>query len=92
MKIAFGTDAGVSPHGDNAKEFGFMHEMGMPIMETIQAATVTNANLLGMSNELGQLKEGFLADIVAVDEDPTKNVATLENVAFVMKEGVIYKE
>lgn len=92
VNIAFGTDAGVSPHGANGKEFGFMHEMGMPIMETIQSATVTNANLLGMSNELGQLKEGFLADIVAVDEDPTKNVATLESVVFVMKDGVIYKE
>lgn len=92
VQIAFGTDAGVSPHGANGKEFGFMHEMGMPIMETIQAATVTNADLLGMSNELGQLKEGFIADIVAVDEDPTKNVATLENVVFVMKEGVVYKK
>lgn len=92
VPIAFGTDAGVSPHGENGKEFGFMHEMGMPIMETIQSATVTNADLLGMSKELGQLKEGFLADIVAVDEDPTKNVATLENAIFVMKEGVVYKQ
>lgn len=92
VNIAFGTDAGVSPHGANGKEFGFMHEMGMPIMETIQSATVTNADLLGMSNELGQLKEGFLADIVAVEEDPTKNVSTLENVVFVMKHGVVYTE
>lgn len=92
VSIAFGTDAGVSPHGDNGKEFGFMHEAGMPIMETIQAATTTNAELLGMENELGQLKAGFLADIVAVDEDPTKNVSTLEKAIFVMKEGVVYKE
>ncbi|QCX01278.1 amidohydrolase family protein [Aggregatimonas sangjinii] len=92
VPIAFGTDAGVSPHGENGKEFGFMHEAGMPIMKTIQAATVTNAGLLDMANELGQLKVGFLADIVAVAEDPTKNVATLENVVFVMKEGIIYKE
>ena len=92
VPIAFGTDAGVSPHGDNGKEFGFMHEMGMPIMETIQSATLTNAELLDVANELGQLKEGFLADIVAVEEDPTKNVATLENVVFVMKEGVVYKK
>lgn len=92
VPIAFGTDAGVSPHGENGKEFGFMHEAGMPIMETIQAATVTNAGLLGMANELGQLKEGFIADIVAVDEDPTKNVNTLENAVFVMKEGVVYKQ
>lgn len=92
VSIAFGTDAGVSPHGDNGKEFGFMHEAGMPIMETIQAATTTNAELLGMENELGQLKAGFFADIVAVDEDPTKNVSTLEKAAFVMKEGLIFKE
>lgn len=92
VPIAFGTDAGVSPHGDNAKEFGFMHEAGMPIFETIQAATVTNANLLGMTNELGQLKEGFLADIIAVDEDPLKNVSTLEHVVFVMKNGIVYKK
>ncbi|MFS4445269.1 amidohydrolase family protein [Maribacter sp. 2307UL18-2] len=92
VPIAFGTDAGVSPHGENGKEFGFMHEAGMPIMKTIQAATTTNAELLGMKNELGQLKAGFLADIVAVDEDPTKNVATLEKAIFVMKEGVVYKE
>lgn len=92
VSIAFGTDAGVSPHGDNGKEFGFMNEAGMPIMETIQAATTTNAKLLGMENELGQLKAGFIADIVAVDEDPTKNVSTMENAVFVMKEGVVYKE
>ena len=92
VPIAFGTDAGVSPHGENGKEFGFMHEAGMPIIETIQSATVTNAMLLGMSDELGQLKAGFLADIVAVEEDPTKNVKTLENVVFVMKEGIVYKE
>lgn len=92
VSIAFGTDAGVSPHGENGKEFGFMHEAGMPIMETIQSATTTNAKLLGMEKELGQLKSGFIADIVAVDEDPAKNVNTLEKVVFVMKEGVVYKE
>jgi len=92
VPIAFGTDAGVSPHGENGKEFGFMHEAGMPIIETIQSATVTNANLLGMANELGQLNEGFFADIIAVDEDPLKNVNTLENVIFVMKNGIVYKE
>jgi len=92
VPIAFGTDAGVSPHGENGKEFGFMHEAGMPIMKTIQAATIVNADLLGMSEELGKLKAGFIADIVAVDEDPTKNVTTLENAVFVMKEGIIYKQ
>ncbi len=92
VPIAFGTDAGVSPHGENGKEFGFMNEVGMPVMEAIQSATVTNASLLGMSNELGQLREGFFADIVAVNEDPVKNVSTLENVIFVMKNGIVYKQ
>ena len=90
--IAFGTDAGVYQHGQNGKEFGFMVEAGMPAMETIQSATVTNAKILGMEDQLGQLKVGFLADIVAVDEDPTKNISTMENVVFVMKNGKIYKQ
>lgn len=91
VPIAFGTDAGVFPHGLNAKEFGYMVEVGMPLMEALKSATVTNAKLLGMGGELGQLKEGFIADIIAVEEHPEKNVATLEKVVFVMKEGVVYK-
>ncbi|WP_411030015.1 amidohydrolase family protein [Spongiimicrobium sp. 3-5] len=91
VPIAFGTDAGVFPHGLNAKEFGYMVEVGMPIMEALASATITNAQLLGMEAELGQLKGGFLADIVAVDESPKTNVATLENVMFVMKNGKVYK-
>jgi imidazolonepropionase-like amidohydrolase len=90
--IAFGTDAGVFMHGNNGKEFGFMVEAGMPAMETIQSATITNAQLLKMSNEIGQIKKGFFADIIAVDEDPTKNIATMEKVIFVMKNGVVYKQ
>ena len=89
--IAFGTDAGVFKHGNNGKEFGFMVEAGMPAMETIQSATVTNAMLLNMESEIGQIKKGFYADIIAVDEDPTKNIATMENVVFVMKDGKVYK-
>ena len=92
VPIAFGTDAGVFPHGENAKEFGHMVDAGMPLMEALQAATITNARLLEMQDQLGQLKAGFLADIIAVDEDPTQNVSTLENVTFVMKDGVIYKQ
>lgn len=91
VPIAFGTDAGVFPHGLNAKEFGYMVEVGMPIIEALQSATITNADLLGVKEELGQIKSGFLADIVAVEENPLKNVATLENVVFVMKNGVVYK-
>ena len=92
VPIAFGTDAGVFPHGLNAKEFGYMVEAGMPEMEAIQSATITNAMLLQMENEIGQVKKGFFADIIAVNEDPTKNISTMENVVFVMKNGVIYKK
>ena len=92
VKIAFGTDAGVFNHGENAEEFGYMVEAGMPEIEAIQSATITNANVLGMKNELGQITQGFLADIIATNEDPTKNIHTMENVVFVMKEGKVYKE
>jgi imidazolonepropionase-like amidohydrolase len=92
VKIAFGTDAGVFEHGKNAKEFGYMVEAGMPALAAIQSATITNAMLLGVSNEIGQIKPDFFADIIAVDENPLQNVKTLENVAFVMKNGVVYKQ
>lgn len=92
VPIAFGTDAAVFPHGENAIEFGYMVEAGMPPMEAIQAATVTNAMLLGIDNKLGQINEGYLADIIAVKGDPVADVSTLENVVFVMKEGVVYKQ
>lgn len=92
VPIAFGTDAGVFKHGDNGKEFAFMVEAGMPAIKAIQSATITNALLLQMENKLGQIKKGFLADIIAVDENPLKNISTMENVIFVMKNGVVYKK
>ncbi len=92
VKIAFGTDAGVSPHGDNGKEFGFMVEAGMPEMVAIQSATIQSARLLREDHRLGIIKKGYLADIVAVDEDPTQNIKTMEKVSFVMKGGVVYKQ
>jgi len=90
--IAFGTDAGVFKHGVNGKEFGFMVEAGMPAIETLQSATITNAMLLKMDDEIGQIKKGFIADIIAVNDDPTKKIETMENVVFVMKEGKVYKK
>ncbi|MEW7290852.1 metal-dependent hydrolase family protein [Aquimarina sp. 2304DJ70-9] len=90
--IAFGTDAGVFKHGQNGKEFGYMVEAGMPVMAVIQSATTTNAKILNMENELGQIAPGFLADIVAVNDDPTKKIDTMKNVVFVMKEGKVYKK
>jgi imidazolonepropionase-like amidohydrolase len=91
VKIAFGTDAGVFPHGDNAKEFNFMVEAGMPAMEAIKSATTVNAGILGMSDKIGTLEVGKFADIVATDENPLANIKTTEKVFFVMKDGVVYK-
>ncbi len=90
--IAFGTDAGVFKHGENAREFVYMVEAGMPAMEAIQSATITPARILNMENNIGQIAPGFFADIIAVKEDPTQNVETLQNVVFVMKEGKIYTQ
>lgn len=91
VKIAFGTDAGVFPHGQNAKEFGYMVEVGMPPMEAIQSATITNAKVLGLADELGQIKPNFVADIVATDSNPLQDISAMERISFVMKDGVIYK-
>ena len=90
--IGFGTDAAVFAHGENGKEFGYMVEAGMPAIKAIQSATLTNAMLLQMDTQIGQLKEGFLADIVATNQDPTEDIGTMTNVVFVMKEGKIYKQ
>ncbi len=91
VKIAFGTDAGVFPHGENAREFGYMVEGGMPAIEALLSAMQVNAEILGMGDKLGSLEAGKLADIVAVNEDPTKNIKTMEKVTFVMKDGVVHK-
>ena len=92
VNVAFGTDAGVFPHGENAKEFQYMVETGWSPMFSIQSATITNAILLDMEGKLGALKPGFIADIVAVNDDPTNDITTLQNVIFVMKDGVVYKD
>ena len=91
VPIAFGTDAGVFPHGTNAQEFAYMVEAGMPAAEAMQSATNTNAALLGLSEELGKIKAGFLADLIAVPANPLQDITVLKNVGFVMKDGVIYK-
>ncbi|MBF6642318.1 amidohydrolase family protein [Flavobacterium sp. J49] len=91
VPIAFGTDAGVFEHGQNAKEFIYMNEAGMPIMKAIQSATVTNAMLLEMDKKIGVIEAGYLADIIATELDPTQDISAVLNVVFVMKEGVVYK-
>jgi imidazolonepropionase-like amidohydrolase len=87
VKIAFGTDAGVYPHGWNAKQFAHMVKWGQTPMQAIQAATASAADLLGWSDKIGAIAPGRDADIIAVDGDPTRDVAVLEKVAFVMKDG-----
>lgn len=90
VKIAFGTDAGVFPHGENGKEFGYMVEAGMPPMEAIKSATSVAAKMLN-AEDLGAIEEGKKADIVAVNDNPLENIHTMENVTFVMKGGEVYK-
>ncbi|MBH0049515.1 Xaa-Pro dipeptidase [Pseudoalteromonas sp. SWYJZ19] len=91
VKMVFGTDAAIYPHGDNAKQFSRMVEFGMTELQAIQASTINSAKLLKMDTQLGQIKTGFAADIIAVKENPLKNIKTLESVPFVMKAGVVYK-
>jgi imidazolonepropionase-like amidohydrolase len=90
VKIAFGTDAAVYPHGDNAKEFAVLVERGMTSAEAIRTATVNAADLLGVADR-GNIAPGLLADLVAVPSNPLENIRALENVQFVMKGGQIYK-
>ena len=92
VKIAFGTDTGVSPHGDNAKEFVYMVEVGMPEYEAIKSATVAASDLLRISDKFGTLKKGKMADIVAVRGNPLKDISILQNISFVMKDGKVYKQ
>jgi imidazolonepropionase-like amidohydrolase len=90
-KMTFGTDAGVCPYGTSGKQFAFMVKYGMTAMQAIQAATSNAADLLGHSSEIGSIKPGKFADLVAVTGDPLKDISPLENVEFVMKDGKVYK-
>ena len=92
VNIAFGTDSGVSAHGDNAQEFALMVEAGMPPAEAILSATVNTAKLLDVEETLGTLEAGKLADIIAVKGNPLTDISVLEHVQFVMKDGKIYKQ
>lgn len=91
VKIAFGTDSGVSKHGENAREFSLLVEAGMTPMEAIRSATVVAAQHLGQYENFGSIEPGKAADIVAVDGDPLSDVSELEDIDFVMKKGVVYK-
>ena len=92
VKIAFGTDSGVSAHGDNAQEFIYMVEAGMPEMEAIQSATREASKLLRINTTLGTIEQGKLADLIAVEGNPLEDISLLKNIAFVMKDGTVYKQ
>ena len=91
VKIAFGTDSGVSAHGDNWQEFVLMVKGGMSPLESIQSATLETAKLFKLENEIGKIKIGFSADIIALRNNPLENIESLKDISFVMKEGTRYK-
>jgi imidazolonepropionase-like amidohydrolase len=91
VKISFGTDAGVFPHGQNAKEFKLMVDFGMTPIDALKSATATDADLLGIAQKVGTLEKGKLADIIAMPGDPTVDITATERVSFVMKEGKIVR-
>ena len=91
VKISFGTDAAVFPHGQNAKEFALMAGLGMAPVDTLKAATSSDAELLGISEKVGTLEKGKLADVIAMPGDPTVDITATERVSFVMKEGKIIR-
>ena len=91
VKISFGTDAAVFPHGQNAKEFKLMVDLGMTPIDTLKSATANDADLLGIAQKVGTLEKGKLADIVAMPGDPTSDITATERVSFVMKEGKIIR-
>ncbi len=91
IKIVFGTDAGVYPHGRNAEQFALMVKAGMKEIDAIRSATVTSAQLLGVEKDLGKIEKGMIADLIAVKGNPLENIQTLEKVEFVMKSGKIIK-
>jgi imidazolonepropionase-like amidohydrolase len=92
VKVVYGTDSGVYPHGDNAKQFFWMVKYGMTPIEAIRSATTLAAEALGKEKSLGRISVGYAADLIAIDGDPLADITVLEKVKFVMKDGVVYKK
>ena len=91
VRVAFGTDAAVIPHGDNGKQFAVYVKYGFTPIKAIQTATIEAADLLGWADRVGAIEKGKFADIIAVRENPLENISTLEHMAFVMKGGKVYR-
>ena len=91
VKIAYGTDSGVYPHGDNAKQFAYMVRYGMTPMQAVQSATIRAAELLGKEETLGSVQSGRFADLVAVKGDPLQDIRVLETLTHVMKDGKLVR-
>ena len=92
VPMCFGGDVGVFDHGDNVWELELMVEYGMEVLDALKAATSGNARILEIDGDLGHVREGYLADLIAVEGDPTTDIRALRRVGFVMKDGIIYKK
>ena len=92
VTIANGSDVGVFAHGDNARELEMMVQFGMPIIDALRSAPSVNARVMHLGDKLGGVKPGLLADLIAVEGDPTRDLSALKRVKFVMKDGAIYKQ
>jgi len=92
VTICMGGDVGVFAHGDNAREMELMNEYGMPVLDVLRSATSVNADVFGYGNQLGRIKKGLLADIIAVEGDPSSDIKTIRKIKLVMKDGIVYKQ
>ena len=92
LRIAYGTDSGVCPHGANAANFPVMVALGLPAIDALRAATHSNAVLLGREKTIGRLAPGYFADVIAMPGDPTRTIAATGKVFFVMKDGVVFRD
>jgi imidazolonepropionase-like amidohydrolase len=92
VTICFGGDVGVYPHGDNVRELEMMVDYGMSASDALRSATAINADLFHIANNVGRIRAGLLADLIAVEGDPERDISALRDVRLVMKDGVVYRQ